>query len=132
MNRDIEFRGKIRDDTGKNDGKWVFGYFYYDQAEDCGFHCHIWSKEGSFSDYVHEETVGEFTGLLDKNGVKIFEGDILHFKGIVNCLVAFVDGQFVIYNIRPFTALKIKMQDYGECEVIGNIHDNPELLEGTK
>jgi len=81
---------------------------------------------------VIPETVGQFTGLTDKNGAKIFEGDILHFDGIVNCLVSFVDGQFVVYNIRPFTALKIKMLDYGECEIIGNIHDNPELLEGIK
>lgn len=90
--------------------------------------------------YVHEvdpETVGQFTGLTDKNGRKIFEGDIINFsnprpfKDFV-AEVAFDDGCFYLVNKSRY------FRDYLKCytcnhvgEVIGNRWDNPELLEGA-
>ena len=89
---------------------------------------------------VIPETVGQYTGLTDKNGKKIFEGDIVVCKQAINgnwidyhIEIGFVEmehGAFGLHRkqgyYRPF---KDWLEDY-EYEVIGNIHDNPELLKG--
>ena len=121
MNREILFRGK---DTIYR--KWIYG-----DLLTCASCTQIWqdSDFGKFPASVIPETVGQFTGLTDKGGKRIFEGDIIAGK----------IGKFVIRWSEPicgFAAgegLKMvpcmnqgTMQDY---EVIGNIYDNPDLLE---
>ena len=71
---------------------------------------------------VDPETVGQFTGLTDKNGKKIFEGDIVKVDGKVY-EVKYMLGQFFVGINMPIAYKRF------DCEVIGNIHDNPELLE---
>lgn len=129
--REILFRGKRTDN-----GEWVYGDLI--QNVDC---LKIREQEKSIkkiakSYEVDPETVGQFTGLLDKNGKKIFEGDIVLglflFDMSINAVVKFRDGAFglewrrgEIIEFNAFTSL---------CnityEIIGNIYDNPELLEG--
>ena len=79
---------------------------------------------------VAPETVGQYTGVTDKNGVKIFEGDILStpkWKGVVTWGDGY-GGYCVQHGInRP--AIDIVMNEF-DVEVIGNIYDNPELMEG--
>ena len=80
-------------------------------------------------DFVYTETLGQFTGLYDENGKRIFEGDIVkcttHYgERRSNRAVVFVDGQFLLENKGDY----ILAVSY-EKEVIGNIYDNPELLE---
>lgn len=129
--REILFRGKRTDN-----GEWVEGYLtraqgmYTIQYEDQeGFYC---------EDRVITETVGQFIGLTDKNGKKIFEGDIvqkiLGFKYITNNRYA-VQWEDYSCGFEPFSDSKENCghcgggEDPARMEVIGNIHDNPELLE---
>ena len=83
---------------------------------------------------VIPETVGQFTGLNDKNGKKIFEGDILSSsEWSCLCEVIWNGGGFTIKQGETTQNLKTNLEDYYgnefEAEIVGNIHDNPELLE---
>ncbi|MBO7303365.1 MAG: hypothetical protein J6U68_04180 [Clostridia bacterium] len=88
---------------------------------------------------VYTDTVGQYTGLTDKNGKKIFEGDIISTDiARPYLIVEFRDGCFMFncndggedyYDIM-LPILKEPQTQYEHGEVIGNIHDNPELLKG--
>ena len=125
--REILFRGKRKDN-----GKWVEGHYgeYYSGKENVS--CISIPKEtisGSLYYDVIPETVGQYTGLTDKNGTKIFEGDIIH-GNLGNFVVRWSD------NISGFVAGEKERthpcmnRGTMKCyEVIGNIYDNPELTK---
>ena len=133
--RDYLFHGKRKDN-----GEWVEGYYLY-RGEEC-------SKIGTDVHYIvthdlcgfswHEvipETVGQFTGLPDKNGNRIFEGDIVKtdkFSEPNKQYIIKYDLQFgaFIGHDRYNCYFVTFDGDSDEFEVIGNIHDNPELLQG--
>ena len=134
--REILFRGK---QEHKNK-EWVFGNLHceYGETDKNGqrkIDYRILGMRGE-CDYVLSETVGQFTGLTDKNGKKIFEWDVLQFNytgknhGVEGkATVIFEHGKFgVLWGWhKEFVCLDGFANT--TIEVIGNIHDNPELLE---
>ncbi|NBJ89865.1 YopX family protein [Acutalibacter sp. 1XD8-36] len=119
MDRKILFRGKQA-----ATGKWV-----------------EWSPEGLNKNKVDTDTIGQYTGLTDKNGVKIFEGDIVRerLKGLeeaFHCVCLDYGRVFWYQKTARFLRTAAifsddcqEMTEYHEYEVVGNIYDNPGFLE---
>lgn len=145
--REILFRGKT-----KRSGVWVYGYFVncadrYEPEDRIADIIEVNADREYVGEYsplyahsVDPETVGQYTGLTDKNGTKIFEGDIVRFVHAVREINrVFRDKPEVVKwddQLAAFiTVGEEQIWDYlcmDEYEVIGNIHDNPELLKGVE
>lgn len=159
MVREILFRGKRIDN-----GEWVEGYYgrfhnrpvvdkpdthqIFEPKEDARM---FGSVVGGLWHIIDPTTVGQYTGLTDKNGKRIFEGDILLVKTtrdsinektrndeyITQGVVVFNEGHFELEGkglvLCTYWGLKslFAAAHFKEYEDIGNIHDNPELLEGN-
>lgn len=146
--RELKFRAlELDSPSGIN---WIYGSFvaingYWmnngipDHARPCVRH-YIYSDNGTQYE-VAESTVGQFTGLTDKNGADIYEGDILddqHDCGQL-CTISWFNDEARFCNTRPKsswlhkTKFMVNKND-GFCkgEIIGNIYENPELLEVDK
>ena len=140
--REILFRGK----TFR--GEWITGLLAYDKSKDTDFPWFISNSAGRpFAYSVDSKTVGQFTGLLDKNGVKIFEGDILKLKeeaiftekfeewiGVVEWSVwelCYKYGFYCWCSAGRAIGCNEGENIAHDHEVIGNIHDNPELLNAN-
>ncbi len=152
MEREILFRGKCVDNGEWVEGdyshdtdletSYISGYDYYTDGD--GLQRNLYGYE------IIPETRGEYTGLTDKNGKKIFEGDILDLSalmitdfGVVKCgeykdcdmsddypcghVGFYVDIEEMNYK-RDYVRKDI-LFFVSKCKVIGNIHDNPEILE---
>jgi uncharacterized phage protein (TIGR01671 family) len=135
----FRFRAKRCDNN-----RFVYGYLvfiYIDNHKKARIYC----PDDTFSYDVYTDTLGQCTGLKDKNGKLIYEGDIVSKEftdrpfsskaksEIKNCLMYWDNGDGAF-------SLKYKSDDYrcysahhnnpfGDCEIIGNIHENPDLLE---
>ena len=129
--REILFRGKTT-----LDNEWVIGAGVYKSEGNTWIITDDVTKtenRGTGSDAINPETVGQYTGLTDKNGKKIFEGDIMpvwengekyHYKVIYNgdCfMLSMLDSEQGSYPLSVKNSIS---------EIIGNIHDNTELLKG--
>lgn len=163
--RTIKFRGK----KTTND-VWVYGSLVYLNDLDTAIYLQKWNGSVKSMDwvYVKPETIGQFTGLLDKNGKEIYEGDIVeyyelctycinpdcepHLKGYGDSLckktseVEFTDGSFELYYCGLHKECLDELKEREErdvyfetngyeindsiigIKVIGNIHDNPQLI----
>ena len=126
MNREIKFIAKIVMDIeplAMKKGDWVEGHYYEDLQD--GEWC-SWIQEcNDITHYkVDKNTLGQFTGLLDKNGKEIWEHDIMDWYG-VKLLVEFIDGCFCMHEDDTLHDL---FSELDEISVVGNVFDNPELL----
>lgn len=130
MNRIIKFRGKRLGDS-----HWIYGYLagenYINNIDEVAIPC----------EEIAPSTLGEFIGLTDCNGREIYEGDIITVKGLYPRVVLwdkicwalmpteyYHDKVFWVMNLQhPGTDWWDEFSD--EFEIIGNLHDNPELLK---
>lgn len=132
--REIKFRGR------KSNGEWVYGNLVTAETIDgiptkneiLPFDSVIFEA----TEEVEEDTIGQFTGLHDKNGKEIYEGDIIESDGYSGArhYVGYrkEEAMFVAYIIgttpQDYCSVFQHWIDNYEKKVIGNIHDNPELL----
>ena len=124
--RTIKFRGK-----SLHTGEWHYGDSVRPNDNT------VFIQERGTAGFLSDpETVGQFTGLLDKNGKEIYEGDIVLSKlrrarkYDEMLVICFDDFEWQGKNANGATTSLSLLLEYHTIEVIGNIHDNPELLKG--
>ena len=138
MSREIKFRGQRIDNK-----EWVYGYYIKDPK---GQHRIYWKPfdEASSNTYhfIKAETIGQFTGLHDKNGKEIYEGDILSKMWKVEVYKDEKTNAFMVkFHTHPeinkprtlYQYLKDRKRANTEdtdCVIIGNIYENTEILRG--
>lgn len=130
MKREILFRGK------RKNGQWVYGSLVVSENIDPAIYYEVGNGLVKQLDwcYVSPETIGQYTGRKDKNRVKIFDGDIVIIGEKLKAKVVYYDGAFRMQS--EFSPTPTDTTDMGymmrefSVRIIGNIHDNPELLKG--
>jgi len=134
--RPIKFRAKKH-----WDGIWVYGCYFYGytyfrrQKEKAHYILHykddVLAKDLYCDDEIDEKTLGQYTGLNDKNGVEIYEGDIVDCenRGAPRFIIEF-DNRWHGFNLMFDDACETSPMCSNNLEVIGNIYDNPELMKG--
>ena len=144
--REILFRGQTRKygervkmNGEKLPGKWVYGGILQGAGDFSVIYGYDSMDEHTIGDLekhiVHTDTIGQYTGLTDKNGVRIFEGDILKYTnedGELHYLtVVFEDCAFLIDDDGIVDADLLTSYVCLGLEVAGNVHDDPQLLKGV-
>jgi uncharacterized phage protein (TIGR01671 family) len=119
--REILFRGKRIDNS-----EWVYGdlmhkHYNFNTKADKVIHNNVMKYK------VIPETVGQFTGLTDKNGKKIFEGDVVKVFDNRVGVVVYGSGMFFVQPCEREAIYMFEIGTSSNIEIIGNIHDNPEL-----
>lgn len=119
--RQIKFRAII---AGTNN--WIFGlpYAVYSDNNIDSIQC----IEKNQVEYIRTDTLGQYTGLNDKNGIEIYEGDIVRYHNDDPIIVKYENQGFVVSNSRDMCKSPLKIFGFENLwVVIGNIYENPEL-----
>lgn len=124
--REIVFRAKR-----VADGEWVYGYFVSQYRANEIYLPNGIDDDGFDKRHIIPETVGQYTGLTDKNGKRIFEGDIIEYDkdGARYEVIFAVENGIAKFCSKDLIDGTLGYINKGRDKVIGNIHDNPELLK---
>lgn len=133
--REILFRGKRLDN-----GEWVEGDLRHGGYVNNDSETYIMKSDYALHNIpVDPKTVCQFTGLTDKNGVKVWEGDIVRDcdeENEVFVVKYYAHSGYAAFDVEPEINCDCNglsyLMELGSAEVIGNIFDNPELMEGVK
>lgn len=136
--RKILFRGKPKSELID----WIYGCYFWSELSGKHYIMGVSKDYGYTNIEVIPETVGQYTGLKDKNGKEIFEGDIVkgdipelfpHYTGRTGKVEWGESAWIVDFSDRypAYDLKKVGFCSFGNYEVIGNIHDTPELLEDS-
>ena len=123
MNERYLFRGERLEQNAKGQHAWHVGYLYLD--EEFGNY-RIISGDRDYA--IAPSSIGQCTGLRDKNGRLIFEGDIIQAAYLQEAFA--VEWRESAWMLSDKVSIFLHNMDLSKVEIIGNIHDNPELLEG--
>lgn len=135
--REILFRGqtrkygeKVRMNGEKLPSVWAYGGICQGKGDYSIIYGNEENQDFNNKNIVYSETVGQYTGLKDKNGTRIFEHDIVRYGDYeVPFIIEFCNFSFVLMNRNVFQYYQQRFEQKEEIyEVIGNIYDNPELL----
>lgn len=134
--REILFRAKAinRDEgyhrTNYKNGDWVYGLIsrLYDERFSI-LPAEMTNEDGVSGIEIDHNTVGQYTGLIDRKGNRIFDGDIVKWDGTEISNIRYCDGVYRLCNAKGYYGVSLH-NHYSYVEVIGNIHDNPELMKG--
>lgn len=132
MNREILFKAKRKDN-----GEWIEGYYVYCRKRH--YILQVLNKAIGFDEREYEwvevdpDTICQYTGLTDKNGKKIWGNDICDTfendsKEMLRNVVKFEDGCFKVFK-KHYLSMHLDCYEESDLKVVGNIFDNPELLE---
>lgn len=138
MKRQIKFRGKLI-----NSEQWMYGgYYYHKPTDEQRIIAPTLNVKSILNDWnVQPESIGQFTGLLDRNGKEIYDGDIITVRGNYPRVILWDKVSWAImpcelYNDKHFWVMNLQHpgSDWwelfaDEIDVVGNIYDNPELLD---
>lgn len=127
--REILFRG-----WNKKNKMWLYGYYIVNDGEHFISPGAFVTDLESYEDYVIDaDTVGQYTGLKDAKGKRIFEGDIIESNGCKHLILYNEGGARFIAAFKgsSYATCSINQQWINECEkvIIGNVHENPELIK---
>lgn len=125
----MRFKFRAWDEQNQEMLDWNTGHWFYE--EDNGFHCGYTATDGTpgigAGDWV-DCHVMQFTGLYDKNGTEIYEGDILQLDDIL-CEITFDDGGFQMITSHVLGNSPARQEKTKRFEVIGNIYESHYLLQ---
>lgn len=129
---EIKFRG-----WNSKNKKWIYGYYFVNRGEHFISPDEVVNPLVSYNDFVvDKDSIGQYTGLKDKNGVEIYEGDVIESSCYRHVVIYDDDNaRFAAVNVRHLNIemwgcalTKEWIEDFRK-EVVGNIHENPELTK---